>query len=100
VKRVVLDDACRRQQVGEGHFAGVADVPHEALTVSCSGLIRVENWICVVPEKRKAPAIKLALEGPISTACPGSVARRHPSARLYLDPNSASLLSFPIAAPG
>jgi len=100
VKRVVLDLACRRQQVGEGHFVDVAAVPREALTVTCTGLFRAENWICCVPETRKAQAIKQTLEGPVSSACPGSLARRHPSARLYLDPNSASLLSLAGAARG
>jgi glucosamine-6-phosphate deaminase len=93
VRRVTLDEACRRQQVGEGHFPSFESVPREALTVTCSGLFRAKHWICCVPEGRKARAIKAALEGPISTACPGSLARRHPDARLYLDPDSSALLS-------
>lgn len=92
VKVVDLDEACRRQQVGEGHFPDLARVPTHALTVTCSGLFRARNWIVVVPEKRKAQAVRDALTGPVSTACPGSLARTHPAARLYLDRDSASLL--------
>lgn len=93
VKRVTLDEACRRQQVGEGHFPDLAAVPKEAITVTCPALMRVENWVCCVPERRKAVAVKNSLEGPISEACPGSLVRRHPNTFVYLDVESASLLS-------
>lgn len=93
VKRVTLDARCRAQQVREGHFATPEDVPREALTVSCRGLLQARHWVCCVPEARKAAAVRDALEGPISTACPGSIARRHPSATLYLDRDSSALLS-------
>lgn len=93
VKRVTLDETCRAQQVGEGHFPTVNDVPREAVTVSCRGLLEAKHWVCCVPERRKARAVRDSLEGPISTACPGSVARRHPHAILYLDKESSSLLS-------
>jgi glucosamine-6-phosphate deaminase len=90
MRRVTLDEACRRQQVGEGHFDSVADVPSEALTVSCSGLLRARAWICCVPEQRKAKAVDRALTGKIDTECPASVVRTHPHATVYLDLESAS----------
>lgn len=93
VKCVALDDACRRQQAGEGHFRDAASVPREAITISCSGLLRAEAWICCVPEFRKAPSVRAALEGPISASCPASIVRKHPNAYVYLDHESASLLS-------
>lgn len=93
IKRVVMDDASRRQQAGEGHFDGPELVPHEALTVTCSALMRATAWICAVPELRKARAVRNALEGPIATTCPSSIVRTHPNATVYLDEESASLLS-------
>lgn len=92
VKRVLLDEACRRQQVGEGHFPNLDTVPREALTVTCSGLFRAEHWICCVPEARKAPAVRRALTGPIATECPGTLVRRHPAAAVFLDRDSAAQL--------
>jgi glucosamine-6-phosphate deaminase len=93
VKRVTLDEACRRQQAGEGHFPDVGSVPREALTITCSGLFRAKTWVCSVPEARKAEAVRNALEGEISESCPASLVRRHPAAYVYLDTDSASLLS-------
>lgn len=97
VKRITLDEACRRQQAGEGHFKDVDSVPRDALTVTCTGLFRANTWICCVPEARKAEAVRNALGGPISEACPASIVRRHPNAHVYLDQESASLLSSPAA---
>lgn len=93
VKRVILDDISRRQQAGEGHFKDFDSVPREALTVTCTGLFRADAWVCCVPERRKAEAVRNALEGPISESCPASLVRRHPNADVYLDAESASLLS-------
>lgn len=92
VKRVVLDEACRRQQAGEGHFKDIDSVPREAVTITCSGLLKIRRWICCVPERRKAEAVRNALKGPITTACPASIVREHPDATVYLDEDSASLL--------
>ena len=92
VKRVILDEACRRQQAGEGHFKDFDSVPREAITVTCSELVRIRAWVCCVPEQRKAQAVRDALKGPISTACPASIVREHPNAVVYLDEGSASLL--------
>jgi glucosamine-6-phosphate deaminase len=93
LKIITLDEACRRQQAGEGHFKDVAAVPREAVTITCSGLFRAKAWVCCVPEGRKAEAVRNALEGPISEACPASLVRRHPNANIYLDSDSASRLS-------
>ena len=93
VKVVKLDDACRQQQTGEGHFPAFEDVPTHALTVTCTGLFSAAAWICCVPERRKAQAVKRALEGPVSTACPASLVRTHPDAAVFLDEESASLLT-------
>ena len=93
VKKVTLDEACRKQQAGEGHFKDLESVPKEAVTITCPGLFRAANWVCCVPDRRKAVAVRDAVEGPISEACPASLVQRHPSAHVYLDVHSASLLS-------
>ena len=93
VKRVPLDEMCRLQQVGEGHFSNLAAVPKEAVTFTCSQLMAAENLVCSVPDLRKSNAVKDSLEGPLSEACPGSLLRVHPRATLYLDTESASKLS-------
>lgn len=93
VKLVKLDDACRRQQVGEGCFPTLADVPQYALTLTLPMLCAARRMLCVVPEARKAAAVQAALEGPIHTACPASWLRRQPHATLFLDPDSAGRLS-------
>ena len=93
VKRVPLDDMCRLQQVGEGHFPNLATVPKEAVTFTCPQLMAAENLVCSVPDLRKANAVRDSLEGPLTTACPGSLLRIHPRATLYLDAESASKLS-------
>ncbi len=93
VKVIALDEACRRQQAGEGHFKDVASVPEKAVTITCPGLFRANAWVCNVPEARKAEAVHKALDGPISEACPASLVRRHPKAFVFLDTGSASRLS-------
>ena len=93
VKRVALDEACRKQQAGEKHFKDIDSVPEQAVTITCTGLLRANHWVCCVPEARKAQAVRSALTGPISETCPASLVRRHPNAYLYLDKGSASLLS-------
>ena len=95
MKVVDLDEACRKQQVGEGHFASVDEVPREALTLTCPALMRAEHLVCSVPDARKANAVKRSIEGPISESCPGSLLRKHPDAVLFLDKQSASLLPRP-----
>ena len=87
-----MDERCRQQQVGEGHFPALEAMPKEALTLTCPELFRAEHWICTVPDHRKAEAVKNALTGPITEACPSSSVRTHPAAAIYLDADSASLL--------
>jgi glucosamine-6-phosphate deaminase len=92
VKVVALEHASRAQQVGEGHFPTIDDVPTHAVTVTIPALLRAARVLAVVPEARKARPVRDALEGPVTTACPASVLRRHPDATLHLDPDSSSLL--------
>jgi glucosamine-6-phosphate deaminase len=96
LKVVELDPACRLQQVGEGHFPDIDSVPRTAITITCSGLFAAKSWVCCIPEARKATAVRQALTGPISTSCPASLVRTHPSACVFLDEDSASQLSQPI----
>jgi glucosamine-6-phosphate deaminase len=90
---VNLDEACRRQQVGEGHFPDLAAVPPQALSMSIPAILAARILSCVVPDARKAEAVRCALEGPITPDCPASALRRHPDCHLYLDEGSAGLLS-------
>ena len=92
VKVVELEPACRRQQVGEGHFKTIADVPKYALSVTIPAMLSAHHVIAVVPEKRKAQAVHDTLLGPLATSCPASLLRRLRRAVLYLDKDSASLL--------
>ena len=93
-KIVSLDEICRKQQVGEGHFPTIDDVPRQAITLTCTGLMRSETLICCVPEARKAQAVRNSLRGEIATSCPGSLLRTHPHATIYLDQESAAQLSI------
>jgi glucosamine-6-phosphate deaminase len=92
VKIVQLDDACRQQQVGEGHFPNLAAVPQYAITLTIPALCRVGRMLAIVPEKRKAPAVLQTLTAPIGTACPGTHLRTQGHCTLFLDADSASLL--------
>lgn len=100
VKIVTLEPACRRQQVGEGHFPTLDAVPERAISVTCSELLRARSWISCVPESRKAAAVRSALEGPITTACPASIVRTHPHARVFLDHESSRALALQPAGSG
>ncbi len=93
VKVVELDEACRQQQFGEGWFPTFEDVPKKAFTQTVPAMMRAKVISCVVPDERKAQAVKNALRGPVSTACPASILRTHSSAILWLDRPAASLLN-------
>jgi glucosamine-6-phosphate deaminase len=93
LKLAPLDEACRRQQVGEGHFPVLSTVPTQAFTVTCSALFRVAAWVCAVPDLRKATAVARALKGPVTPTCPASLVQLHPHARVFLDPFSSSSLN-------
>jgi glucosamine-6-phosphate deaminase len=90
---VELDDACRRQQVGEGWFASAENVPAKAISMSVRQILCSLEIIAVVPDVRKAKAVKACLEGEISPLAPASILRSHPNVTIYLDRDSASLLS-------
>ncbi len=92
VKVVTLDEKSRVQQVGEGHFDSLGEVPTHAITLTVPALRSAKQMICLAPERRKAVPVRDALEGPVSTACPASILRETPQARLFLDTESASLL--------
>lgn len=89
---VRLDERCRRQQVGEGWFASLADVPETAISMSVRQILRADAIVCVVPDLRKAQAVRDSIEGPVDPMTPASILRHHPSVTMYLDPASASLL--------
>ncbi len=89
---VDLDEACRRQQVGEGWFASLAEVPTRAISMSVRQILRAEEILCIVPDNRKAEAVRATLRGEVSPAVPASALRNHPRTNLYLDPAAAALL--------
>ncbi len=89
---VELDEACRKQQAGEGWFKSLAEVPRRAISMSIKQIMKSKNIICTVPEARKAQAVKSCLEGDISPNHPASILRRHKNVFLFLDKNSAKLL--------
>ena len=90
VKEVELDDACRRQQVNEGWFPSFEATPRRAITLTVPAIMSSGVISCVVPGERKADAVHDALNGPVATACPASILRRHDNATLFLDPASAA----------
>jgi glucosamine-6-phosphate deaminase len=89
---VNLDEACRRQQVGEGWFADISEVPRQAISMSVRQILKANEIIAIVPDARKAQAVKLCFEGQIAPAAPASILRTHPAATVYLDKDSAALL--------
>lgn len=89
-KVVELDEDCRRQQVNDGCFQDIVSVPKRAITLTCPALMRAAHAVCIVPGARKARAVRDAILGPVSHACPASILRAHPDARIYLDAGSAS----------
>ncbi len=90
---VELDEACRRQQVGEGWFDSIAHVPTQAISMSIRQILSASKILCSVPDRRKAEAVRNTLEGDVSPEVPASALRQHNDVVLVLDPSSASLLS-------
>ena len=90
---VTLDEACRRQQVGEGWFASLADVPALAISMSVRQILKARTIVAVVPDARKAGAVAACLQGPVSPLAPASILRRHGDTSIYLDRDSAALLT-------
>lgn len=90
---VKLDEVCRRQQLGEGWFATLADVPERAISMSICQILKATKIICIVPDARKAKAVKACFEGEISPLIPASILRTHANTTIYLDQHSAGLLN-------
>lgn len=93
VKVVALDDMCRRQQVNDGCFDNIEQVPKYAITLTCPVFIEAPYLFCIVPAKSKAKAVARTLNGIINEECPATILREHKASILYLDADSASLLS-------
>lgn len=90
---VNLDEGCRQQQVGEGWFADIAAVPTQAISMSIRQILKSRAIISIVPDARKAQAVKACFEGPIGPMAPASILRTHADVMIYLDSQSAGLLS-------
>jgi len=89
---VKLDEACRRQQMGEGWFNSFNEVPLRAISMSVKQIMRSKNIICSVPDSRKAIAVKNTLEKAVSNLYPASILQKHKNCTIYLDRDSAALL--------
>ncbi len=89
VKAVELDEACRIQQLGEGWFPTLSDVPKKAVTLTITAIMNCKAISCVVPGKRKAQAVYNTLNAEISEQCPATILRKHPDTTLFLDLMSA-----------
>lgn len=95
---VNLDEPCRLQQMGEGWFASLEEVPLQAISMSVRQIMKSKHIICSVPDQRKAQAVKDSLQQPVSPAYPASILQQHPHCEYYLDKASASLLSGSVIA--
>jgi len=91
-KIVDLDERCRQQQVNEGWFPNLDAVPRRAISMTIRQILKARRILCIVPETRKAEAVRACLEGPISPMAPASALRMHPHVEIYLDTESSSLL--------
>jgi glucosamine-6-phosphate deaminase len=89
---VNLDDACRQQQVGEGWFKSIAEVPTQAISMSIKQILKSRNILCIVPEQRKAEAVRASVKLEVSPLRPASILQQHEHVTLYLDHHSSSLL--------
>ena len=89
---VELDEACRRQQLGEGWFPTLEDVPRRAISMSVAQILKSRRILCIVPDARKAKAVKDSVPGGVSSQRPASALQGHAAATLFLDPDSAALL--------
>jgi glucosamine-6-phosphate deaminase len=92
---VELDEACRRQQLGEGWFASLAEVPRRAISMSIRQILKAREILCIVPDARKAKAVSECLEGAVSPLHPSSILQTHAATTVYLDRDSAALLKHP-----
>ncbi|HKW62754.1 MAG TPA: glucosamine-6-phosphate deaminase [Candidatus Acidoferrum sp.] len=90
---VDLDEPCRRQQVGEGWFKDLSEVPKRAISMSVRQILKANEILCIVPDARKAQAVKSCFEGQVSPMAPASILRTHGNTTVFLDKDSAALLS-------
>jgi len=90
---VELDEACRRQQLGEGWFGSLDEVPRRAISMAIPQIMKSRKIVCTVPDERKAHAVQRAVEGPVTPDVPASALQKHPDATLYLDKPAASMLA-------
>lgn len=93
MKPVELDEVCRQQQVNDGCFERIEDVPTHALTLTVSALMAGKHLFCTVPSATKKEAVRNTLTGPVTTECPASILQQHADCRVYLDEDSAALLN-------
>jgi len=91
---VELDEACRRQQMGEGWFEILEEVPIQAISMSIRQIMKIENIVCSVPDLRKAEAVESAIEGPVTPDLPASILQHHQKVKVFLDQKAASGLSL------
>ncbi len=98
---VELAPACRKQQLGEGWFETLGDVPTHAISMSCREILQAGRIVCLAPEARKAQPVRQAVKGPIDPMCPASILQSHMECHMLLDPASAALLdgSLPPTVP-
>jgi len=89
---VDLDEVCRRQQLGEGWFATLEDVPRQAISMSIRQIMKSRYIVCAAPDRRKAEPLKKAVEGEVTNKVPASILQEHPHCRMFLDEPAASLL--------
>ncbi len=89
---VELDEACRRQQLGEGWFPTLEDVPQQAISMTVSQIMKSKRIVCTVPDERKSEAVKKSIEGPVTNEVPASILRQHEAVDLFLDKAAASRL--------
>lgn len=89
---VNLDEACRRQQLGEGWFPSLAGVPHQAISMSIRQIMQSARIVCTVPDRRKAGAVKNAVLGPVTNQAPASILQTHPACDLFLDEQAAAYI--------
>ena len=89
---VALDEVCRRQQVGEGWYPNLDAVPTHAFSMTVPQILDAQTIVVIVPDDRKAKAVSMAVDGPLTNMCPSSILRTHPRCTLFLDKPAASLL--------
>jgi len=97
--QVELEERCRRQQLGEGWFKTLDDVPRRAISMSIRQIMASKAVVCSVPDRRKAEAVRNALEGPVTSQVPASILQQHPACTFFLDEAAASLMKDRPAAP-